>query len=563
MFPVELTIVPVRTDRGEMFTATLRDITERRRIETALRDSEEQLRVTFEQAAVGMLRQASDRQVLQVNQALCDMLGCSRDELLQTPFNQRIHPDDVAPGRVLMDQAFAGEIKSFVQEKRYRRSDGHYFWVRLTASIARDADGKAQYMICVIENIEAQRRAEDERNALLERVLEARRNELAIGARIQQTLLVEPPDQRLPGVWLSTFSQASQGVDGDFIEIIPLGEHCVDIVVGDVMGKGVGAALMGAGTKMQFSRSIAELMARPAHEGLLPQPAEIMAAVHRAMTPSLQSLEAFVTLSYVRIDDRAGSVTWVGCGHEEPLLLRADGGQQVLANQHPPLGVLDDEHYRQDTLALSQQDALFLCSDGAVDALLPDGQRVGRARIDQMLGRLLGPHRTPAAVLHALRSDLQTLGATFTDDLTMALAVRTGPAHLASRRELPARLASLAEVRGLVEFRARQSGLDEAAGGLFTVACVEAFSNIIRHTLGRPNSAPIELLVLRRPDALVVELVSLGQPFSPPTETPPDTDWGEYPEGGFGMNIMYSATDGVVYEHHQGINTVRLVRRLA
>jgi serine phosphatase RsbU (regulator of sigma subunit)/anti-sigma regulatory factor (Ser/Thr protein kinase) len=408
-------------------------------------------------------------------------------------------------------------------------------------------------MLGAFQDITERRRVQDE-------LSQARERELLIGSRIQQALLVDPPDQRLPGLWLSTLSQASQRIDGDFIELISLGDHGVNIIVGDVMGKGAAAALMAAATKMQLNRCVAELVSNPAVAGALPTPADVVAAVHRAMTHNLQELEAFVTLSYVRLDTRAGTVTWVGCGSEEPVLLRADGEVLGLANQHPPMGVLNETAFQQHTQPFRPGDVVFMCSDGAADALLPDGSRLGHAQVMAVLSGLLGQVSTPAAVLHALRAELTRLGARFTDDLTLALAISAGDTALASRRELGAGLDDLPHVRGLVEARCRQAGLDEVPASLFTLACVEAYTNAVRHTVGRPAGAPVELVVRTEPERLVVDIVTLGEAFTP-EPTVRETDFADFPEGGFGLNIMAQATDGVEHWHALGVNMVRLTHR--
>jgi PAS domain S-box-containing protein len=515
--------------------------------------NQERFRATFEQAAVGMLERNPDGRLLRVNAALCTLLGYTEAEMLGLNAESLVHPDDYATSLLNIRRLFDGEIGSLTQEKRYRRKDGRYVWVRLNASLARAADGQPAFMLGIVEDVSARRLALKE----LER---ARQRELRIGARIQQTLLVQPPDQRVPGLWLSTFNQASQGIDGDFVEFLPLGDRGIDIVVGDVMGKGVGAALIGAATKMQLSRCLAELMARPEHRDELPTPAQIVGAVSRALTPNLQQLEAFVTLCHLRIDCRAGKLTWVGCGHEEPMLLSPQRAPRLLANQHPPLGVLDEDSFQQDTIDIGPDEALFMCSDGAVDALLPDGSRMGREQTTALVMELLQFVRTPAALLHLLRQRLLRLGAVFKDDLTLALAMRTLGDPLRSRRELPARLEALYDVRGLVEYRARQAGLDEEAAALFVVACVEAFTNVVRHGQGRPSDAPIELVVCIEDEALVVELVHLGEPFQAP-EPVPLAALDDYPEGGFGMFIMHSACDRVEHLHEHGLNTVRLTHR--
>jgi len=552
LFPIELTIVPVKTESAEIFTATVRDITERLSVQAALRDSETRARATFDQAAVGVLQQAFDRRFLRVNQALCDLLGYTQAELLALDADRLIHPEDVAEGLTGMRRLFAGETASFAQEKRYRHRDGHFVWVRLTASIARDAQGQPLYMIGIVEDIGARRQAQQDLAA-------ASARELQIGSRIQQSLLVADVPRQTPGLWLSSFSQASQGIDGDFVELIQPGDGQLDLIAGDVMGKGVNAALMGAAVKMQFSRSLVELMTSRSRTPGPPQPAEILAAVDRVMTPHLQALEAFVTLCYLRIDLRAGTLTWVGCGHEEAVLLRGDGQVEVLHNQQPPLGVLSGADFEQQVLHTRRGDALLLHSDGLSDAVLDNGERLGNERIRALFARLARAHATPAAVLHLLRRELVSQAAV-RDDLTLLVA-RLGDGDAPAQRiELKPEVTAIAALREFVTAAATATPLRESEAGLFTVAVVEAFTNIVRHGTGGLPDAPVEVLARTGADGLEIELVYIGDEYRPSGEVP-DTQFDEYPEGGFGLQIMHGACDEVVHLHHDDVNTIRLRKR--
>lgn len=109
--------------------------------------------------------------------------------------------------------------------------------------------------------------------------------------------------------------------------------------------------------------------------------------------------------------------------------------------------------------------------------------------------------------------------------------------------------------------QAADAGLDEADADLLTVACDEAFTNVVRHADGLLSQAPIELLACRQPEQVAIDLVYLGNPYTPPAD-PGETDFSAYPEGGFGLKIIHGASDEARYSHADGINTLHLVKRL-
>lgn len=549
VFPIEFSMVAVKVGDRQWLTATMHDISERKRVERALRDSEARALNIFEQAAVGVIQQGADRRFLRVNQALCRMLQYTNDEFMRMTPDELIHPEDVRPGLEGVDRFARAEISSFVQEKRIRRKDGSYLWVRLTASIGHDAPGEPFYVIGIVEDIQSQKMAQQELDA-------ARRREAQFAARVQQELLVTPARSTLRCLWLSNYTRPSDGVDGDFFELLQPGPHCVDLIVGDVMGKGVNAALMGAAVKMQLGRSLIALMtADGTGSGVAPEPAQILTAVHNAMTPHLQALDAFVTLCYVRIDRHAGTLTWAGCGHEEPVLATADGASVTLHNQQPPLGVLDDACFQQDTVPARPGDWLLMHSDGVSDAIDAHGERVGSARVRQSFLQLARAHVAPGAVLHLLRHEMLD-GATLTDDTTLLVA-RISAFDDCTRVDLPCDTASLPALRQLVEAEARAASVGEIDRDLFAVAVTEVFTNIVRHATGRLDGASIEVFAHREAQCLTIELVHVGDPFRPPSALPP-THFETFPEGGFGLAIVQKAADDVVYDHHAGVNTTRL-----
>ena len=145
-----------------------RDISDRKRAQEALRESEERFHLAFENAVIGMALVSLDGHWLQVNRSLCEMLGYSEQELLATTFQAVTHPDDLEIGAVCLQQMMSGEIDSCQIEKRYLHKLGHPVWVMLSSSMIRDGRDQPLYCVTQIEDISEAKQLEADRKQALE-----------------------------------------------------------------------------------------------------------------------------------------------------------------------------------------------------------------------------------------------------------------------------------------------------------------------------------------------------------------------------------------------------------
>ena len=134
---------------------------ERDRSEAVLRESEERFRATFFQAAVGIAHVSLDGGWIRVNDRLCEIVGHTREELLEKTFQDISHPDDLDADLVQAGQLLVGDIDTYSMEKRYYRKDGSVVWVNLTGSLVRQPSGEPSYFIAVLEDISERKRAEE------------------------------------------------------------------------------------------------------------------------------------------------------------------------------------------------------------------------------------------------------------------------------------------------------------------------------------------------------------------------------------------------------------------
>lgn len=130
-------------------------------LETALRESEERFRLTFEQAAVGIAHVSEDGRWLRLNRKFCHILGYTEDELLKTGPQDISAPEDLPADLEQSARLARGEINHYSLEKRYIRKDGSLVWCQSTAAAVYDAERGLKYFIRVVEDITLRKQIED------------------------------------------------------------------------------------------------------------------------------------------------------------------------------------------------------------------------------------------------------------------------------------------------------------------------------------------------------------------------------------------------------------------
>jgi diguanylate cyclase (GGDEF)-like protein/PAS domain S-box-containing protein len=160
ILPVEITSTVLEFQGEWLMFSTVRNITERKLAEQAVRDSEAQLRATFEQAAVGIVHLSRpDQRFLRANRAFCRMTGYSSDELRNLTAFAITHPEDRHIGVEQYALLMLGGHANFVMEKRLVCKQGKVIWARITVSAIRDAADRMFYMMNVVEDITETKRS--------------------------------------------------------------------------------------------------------------------------------------------------------------------------------------------------------------------------------------------------------------------------------------------------------------------------------------------------------------------------------------------------------------------
>lgn len=133
-------------------------------------ESENRFRNAMEYSAIGMALVSPEGQWMQVNQALCRLLGYSQETLLTLTFQQITHPEDLSADLKLLDDLYHDRIPSYSMEKRYIRSDGEVVWALLVVSVVRDHQQQPLYYISQVEDINDLKKSEIINRRLMERI---------------------------------------------------------------------------------------------------------------------------------------------------------------------------------------------------------------------------------------------------------------------------------------------------------------------------------------------------------------------------------------------------------
>jgi sigma-B regulation protein RsbU (phosphoserine phosphatase) len=227
-----------------------------------------------------------------------------------------------------------------------------------------------------VEHVRGGRAALQARDALL-----AVQEELAVAQRMQLAILPQPiPDT--PTRELRGFMQAAREVGGDFYDYFPLPDGRLGLVIADVSGKGVSAALF-----MAVTRTLLRMVASSGID-----PAQCLATVNDLLAADNQEM-MFVTAFYATLDSATGVLEYASAGHLPPLLIGAEGPARELPGcDGIVLGVLPAQDYTLRRHTLAPDEVLFLYTDGVTEAADPAGELFAKARLAAALEAHRGLH---------------------------------------------------------------------------------------------------------------------------------------------------------------------------
>jgi serine phosphatase RsbU (regulator of sigma subunit) len=230
--------------------------------------------------------------------------------------------------------------------------------------------------------------AEKERSEGLLRRIEG---DLQLAAKIQRDFLPRE-EPRIEPFDISGLNISCYEVGGDYYDYVPIDPYRLGIAVGDVSGKGIGAALLMASLRAAFRAEV--------HPGYR---IEDMAARINDFVHQSSAVSSFITFFYCEIDRRSNEVRYVNAGHVSPFVLRTDGSLETLGSTGFCLGMFPGATYEAKSIKLYEGDILLLYSDGIPDARNDDGAEYALDRLISLLRSKAG--FVAAGILAAIADD--------------------------------------------------------------------------------------------------------------------------------------------------------------
>ncbi len=160
-FPADIMLSPLRMDGEMSVLAMIRDVSDSREAERALRESEARFRMIYEASPLGIMIVDEDGRIVRCNPAVIDLLGYSEQELKQKTYDDITHPEDRPVGTEMSSVLKTGKKDVVRYEKRYIRKDGKEVWVHITHSAVRDEKGSYRFGLGIIEDFTDRKRAEE------------------------------------------------------------------------------------------------------------------------------------------------------------------------------------------------------------------------------------------------------------------------------------------------------------------------------------------------------------------------------------------------------------------
>ncbi len=382
--------------------------------------------------------------------------------------------------------------------------------------------------------------------------------ELDIATHIQASMLpcIFPPFPDRQEFDIFASMDPAKEVGGDFYDFFMVDDTHLAVVVADVSGKGVPAALF-----MVIGKTLIKDHTTPGRDL-----GEVFTQVNDLLCEG-NGEGLFITAFEGVLDLETGELRFVNAGHEMPFIYKK--GERFAPHKIRPgfvLAGMEGMRYKMGSVTLAPGDKLFQYTDGVTEATNSENELYGMERLEAVLNR--NADAAPDALLPAVKADIDAFvgQAPQFDDITMLCLefkkmMRSDPNELT----LEATLENIPAVTAFVDERLEALDCPMKAQTQIDIAIDELFSNIARYAYD-PATGPatVRVDVDNDPMAVRITFIDQGRPYDPLAQTDPDVSLSaeERQIGGLGIFMVKKSMDDVKYEYKDGQNILTIRKNI-
>jgi sigma-B regulation protein RsbU (phosphoserine phosphatase) len=376
--------------------------------------------------------------------------------------------------------------------------------------------------------------------------------ELDVAKHIQASMLpsIFPAFPERPELDIYATMTPAKEVGGDFYDFFLVDDDRLVVVMADVSGKGVPAALF-----MVIAKT---LLKNVAQTGLSPK--DVLEKVNNQLCVGNEA-DMFVTVWLGILEISSGKLTCANAGHEYPVLKRAGGDYELIKDKHGfVLAGMEGSRYREYELQLNPGDRLFLYTDGVAEATDAHNMLYGKDRM--LLALNSNKDVNCETLLHCMKEDIDTFvgEAPQFDDITMLSLERMPQKGLVMKKlKLNPTLESIEQVTAFVEQELEAADISMKMIAQMNIAVDEIYSNIARYS--GANDATVGVNV--EDGRVTLRFADNGRPYDPTVKPDPVTTLSaeERDIGGLGIYMVKKFMDTVEYKYHDGLNILTLTKQ--
>lgn len=376
--------------------------------------------------------------------------------------------------------------------------------------------------------------------------------ELDVARHIQASMLpyIFPPFPDRGEFDIYASMTPAKEVGGDFYDFFLVDDNHLALVIADVSGKGVPAALF-----MVIAKTLLKNSAQTGYA-----PGKVLEKVNNQLCENNEA-EMFVTVWLGILEISTGRLVCANAGHEYPALRRAGGVFELVKDKHGfVLAGMEDVRYREYELTLNPGDQLYVYTDGVAEATNARNELYG---VERMLGALNRCGETDCeALLRGVKEDIDVFvgEAPQFDDITM-LSLKMLPQNSPRTKtcHLSPTLDAIGEAASFVERELEAAEVPAKIIAQINIAVDEIFSNIARYS--EAGEAVLALTVEQ--GKVTLRFSDDGKPYDPTGKPDPDTTLSaeERDIGGLGIFMVKKTMDTLEYDYRGGCNILELTKR--